>query len=70
MKATEKSPEIDGLLESITGRNRKQSVENGVCTTCGGEAKEFRDALSEKEFTISGMCQECQDSVFGRDDYE
>ena len=26
---------------------------------------DFRDGLSRKEFTISGMCQACQDDVFG-----
>lgn len=25
----------------------------------------FRDELSAKEYYISGMCQSCQDSVFG-----
>lgn len=25
----------------------------------------FRDILSTKEYTIGGMCQACQDSVFG-----
>lgn len=25
----------------------------------------FRDALSKKEYSISGMCQQCQDKVFG-----
>ncbi len=25
----------------------------------------FKDELSKKEFTISGLCQKCQDSVFG-----
>lgn len=24
----------------------------------------FRDALSEKEYRISGMCQKCQDEFF------
>ena len=28
----------------------------------------FRDPLSAKEYTISGLCQDCQDSVFGTDD--
>lgn len=28
----------------------------------------FRDSLSLKEFGISGMCQECQDSVFDVED--
>lgn len=42
-------------------------LEAGLCPTCGGEVKEFRNALSRKEFEISGMCQKCQDSVFGED---
>lgn len=28
----------------------------------------FRDELSAREYYISGMCQDCQDSVFGADD--
>jgi len=32
---------------------------------CGMPVRAFRDALSEKEFGISGLCQDCQDSVFG-----
>jgi len=31
---------------------------------CGKEAKEFKDALSSREYRISGLCQTCQDSVF------
>ena len=40
----------------------------GVCVTCPNsiEEKHFRDALSKKEYGISGMCQDCQDSVFGK----
>lgn len=29
------------------------------------DASSFRDALSAKEYRISGMCQSCQDSIFG-----
>jgi hypothetical protein len=36
----------------------------GKCPTCGNNIGAFRDALSQKEFSISGMCQQCQDSVF------
>ena len=39
-----------------------------VCTLCPRPADKFRDALSEKEYRISGMCQVCQDSVFGGPD--
>jgi hypothetical protein len=37
------------------------------CPTCSNEIGEFRNTLSAKEFSISGMCQACQDSVFGVD---
>jgi hypothetical protein len=46
------------------GRNRQTCMSEGMCFTCGGEAKEFRDAISEKEYSISVMCQSCQDDVF------
>lgn len=39
-------------------------AERGLCPTCGKTIGEFKDALSKKEFTISGMCQLCQDGVF------
>lgn len=42
-----------------------QAVERGECPICGKKIIGFRDALSLKEFRISGMCQECQDGVFG-----
>lgn len=34
------------------------------CLSCGSEALEFKDSVSEKEFGISGLCQQCQDEVF------
>ncbi len=39
------------------------------CPICGKEFEEinFTDALSIREFQISGMCQECQDKTFGED---
>ena len=39
----------------------------GVCVTCPNaiEEKHFKDDISKQEYGISGMCQECQDSVFG-----
>ena len=38
-----------------------------LCPLCGNPVKmeDFKDALSRKEFAISGMCQECMDSIFG-----
>ena len=36
----------------------------GLCPFCRDPIGEFRDALSLREFKISGLCQSCQDSVF------
>lgn len=41
-----------------------------ICPTCGCEVGQFKDKLSELEFEISGMCQDCQDEVFDNDDSE
>ena len=48
--------------------NRLHAIANQMCIKeplgCGGPAKEFKDLLSQKEYTISGLCQKCQDEVF------
>jgi len=56
---------LDSLSKISFGRTRTTSVVNNICVTCGKNASEFKDALSRKEYSISGMCQSCQDSVFG-----
>ena len=65
MDASKKSPVIEALLSSLTGVSRVGAVQEASCVTCGGEARIFRDAISRKEYTISAMCQDCQDKVFG-----
>lgn len=42
-----------------------EKIEKKICPTCNKPVGEFRDELSKKEYKISGMCQVCQDSVFG-----
>ena len=42
----------------------KERIIQNKCPTCNGEIGEFRDTLSKKEYSISGMCQECQDKTF------
>ena len=58
---------IENLLEVIAGRTT--SIKGNICVRapigCGGPATEFKDDLSRKEYTISGLCQKCQDEVFG-----
>jgi hypothetical protein len=47
--------------------NNVRAIEADKCPTCGKVIKEsdFRHGLSKTEYSISGMCQECQDKVFG-----
>jgi len=65
LEATFKSPAIEQMLSKLTGVSRVGAVAEATCVTCQGEASSFRDAISTKEYTISGMCQSCQDSIFG-----
>ena len=67
LTATLKSPEIEAMLSKLTGVSRVGAVAESSCATCSGEAKTFRNDISRKEYTISGMCQECQDSVYAGD---
>lgn len=45
-----------------------ENKNKGLCPFCGKNINvenEFRDALSKREFEISGLCQKCQDEMFG-----
>lgn len=43
-----------------------QDVIAGNCPLCGEaiHPNAFKDALSKKEYEISGLCQKCQDLAF------
>lgn len=64
-----RSPQLSGFLDAFSkqafGRTTSEAVKGDICVACGKPATQFKDVLSKKEFTISGMCQACQDSVFG-----
>lgn len=61
---TSKAPAIDLFISRLTGKSREIQIASNLCMTCDKEAIEFKDDLSEKEYSISGMCQVCQDSMF------
>lgn len=68
MKPTEKAPQIESLISTIAGKDRHSVVPGKGCMTCDSPNTDFRDDLSRKEYAISGMCQNCQDSVWGVDE--
>ena len=63
---TKKSEGMEALIDSLnpSGKTRRGSITSGTCSMCGNPTGEFRDALSRKEYTISGWCQKCQDKMF------
>lgn len=42
-----------------------EDIRNKKCPMCGGDIGEFKDEISKREYEISGLCQKCQDGVFG-----
>lgn len=59
-----KSQEIKNFLEGIFP-GTKEAIETKHCPSCRKPIGEFRNEVSKKEYLISGLCQKCQDSVFG-----
>lgn len=57
------------ILESVGFGKEVEEVESGRCPFCHEEIKmsDFRDGISRREYEISGLCQKCQDKVFGED---
>jgi len=65
---TPKSPAIANFLEANFGRST--AIEGDRCVPhpigCGKPIEGFRDEQSAREYRISGLCQNCQDEVFGK----
>lgn len=69
MKPTIKAPEIEDVLTRLSGDDRRQAIYENRCIKppigCGQVVvPEEWDALTQKEFSISGLCADCQDSIF------
>jgi len=58
----------EGMAQAMFGRSAAIAKAGGQCVSCGEFNLEFRDELSRKEYGISGLCQCCQDNVFGTEE--
>lgn len=51
---------------------RREAIGGNYCMPpplgCGKKVTGFRDELSAREYKISGLCQKCQDEMFGSDE--
>lgn len=63
---SEKSDGMKKAIEKLFPGTAKAIAEN-CCPVCQKAIEGFRNARSVREYEISGLCQECQDSVFGED---
>jgi hypothetical protein len=66
MEPSKKTRSLEQLLENIAGRSTAIITNRCIDPSfgCGGPAVEFRDELSAREYTISGLCQKCQDLIW------
>ena len=55
----------EDMAQDMFGRSARIAKAGGQCVSCGEFNLEFRDELSRKEYGISGLCQCCQDGIFG-----
>ena len=60
-----KTAAIKSMLEDIA----PHKAGCAICAEPTGNTEDFRDALSMREYTISRLCQVCQDKVFGWDEH-
>jgi hypothetical protein len=62
---SEKSPGMVAAIEALFP-GTLDAIALNQCPVCNTQITQFRDKLSEREYEISGMCQRCQDAVFGK----
>jgi len=66
MNIKENSSKLN-MLKNVGFEKEVENVKKGKCPFCGKKVSsaDLDDDLSRREFEISGMCQECQDRMFG-----
>ena len=67
---------LDRISISMFGRSITEALEKKICVMCASSVYDveedkwgFRDNLSLVEYQISGVCQACQDPIFGLGEY-
>ena len=55
-----------GVMDAVIEMSDR--ARGGKCPFCDDPDWEFKDALSVREYQISGLCQKCQDGFFHSED--
>jgi len=61
---SDKSEQVNDALYKLFGVDRIETIRANLCAWCKTPNFNWKDELSKKEYTISGMCQDCQDTVY------
>ena len=61
---SDKSDQVKEMIEHIFP-GTAQAIADKRCPLCKQPITEFRSSKSIREYEISGMCQDCQDQIFG-----
>ena len=66
-----KMPDLEKPIFQISP-HAKKCVENLICPFCEEKIDEnhFSSEISKKEYSISGICQNCQNEIFGNENYD
>ena len=58
---------VDDFAANIFGTTRTKAIRSEICVKCRVNVLTvgFRNIRTQKEYQVSGLCQLCQDKVFG-----
>ena len=55
----------EDIMKAVGFGKEIEARKKGLCPFCEKPIGKFRDELSIQECRISGLCQQCQDEIFG-----
>lgn len=59
---SKKAPALEAMFERMF--KRTTHITNGTCARCGEEVPGFSTQEKAVEYTISALCEDCQDLAF------
>tara|TARA_R100001082_G_scaffold99643_1_gene68448 strand:- start:1334 stop:1558 length:225 start_codon:yes stop_codon:yes gene_type:complete len=64
-------PDLSKPIFTLMPHLADRIIDNRCAVCCSPiSPDEFKNDLSKKEYSISGMCQKCQDAIFGVEEEE
>jgi len=64
---SKKDENFEAQILNTFGIDRIETIQGNRCVACTTPNLNWVDTLSENEYTISGMCQDCQDKMLNLD---